>query len=185
MPADMILWEISRATGFTAFGLYTLNVAWGILLSAREWRPASAQFGFHRYLATLGVLAVATHVATLLLDPFAKVYPSTLVARDDRLEVLLGVGAMWLVLALPLSWWIKQRGWISQRVWRLFHYFGYGAWALMLAHGILNGTDSGAGWAVGTYAGAAGLVAASAWWRWVDKRRQLAARRNAKSMRAA
>lgn len=185
MPPDMILWEISRATGFVAFGLYTLNAAWGILLSARSWRPASVQFGFHRYLATLGLLGVATHVTTLLLDPYAKVDPSTLVARDDRPAVMLGVAAMWLIVALPLSWWVKQRRWISQRVWRLFHYFGYAAWGLMLVHGILNGTDTGSSWAVGVYAGAAALVAATAWWRWVDKRRQLAAGRSPKSMEAA
>ena len=46
-----------------------------------------------------------------------------------------------------------------------------------------------AAWVLGVYAAAAGLVAAAAWWRWVDKRKvnrgRRAARANASGAEAA
>jgi methionine sulfoxide reductase heme-binding subunit len=170
MP-DMLLWELTRASAFVAFGCYTLVVAWGILLSARSWKPAAAQFVYHRFLSALGLVAVATHLVTLMLDHYAKVGPATMIGRDDRPGVILGVAAFWLGVALPISFRLKQAKWMSQKAWRALHYMGYAMWALIAAHGIAEGTDTGATWALGTYAVSAALIGATVWWRWVDKRR--------------
>jgi hypothetical protein len=99
----MILWEVARASAFIAFACYTLVVAWGVGLSARAWRPPAPALAFHRFLASLGLVAVAIHVVTLMLDHSARVTVASLVGRDPRPGVVVGAAAMWLIIALPLS----------------------------------------------------------------------------------
>ena len=166
----MILWEVSRASAFVAFACYTLVISWGIALSARAWRPPAPQLGFHRFLASLGLVALGLHVATLMLDRFARVTVSSLVGLDSRPAVTAGAAAMWLAVALPVSFRLKQARWITQRAWRGLHYFGYAVWGLALVHGIAAGTDARSAWALAFYGSCASLVAAVAWYRWLDRR---------------
>ena len=168
----MLTWEIARASGFVAFACYTLVVAWGIGLSSRFWRPPAAQLGFHRFLSSLGLIAVVTHVAALMLDHYAKVTVRSLAGLDPRPGVVLGAAALWLIVALPLSFRLKQARWIGQRSWRLLHYFGYAVWGLSLAHGALSGTDGRSPVAVAVYAVSASLVAAAAWYRCMEQPRR-------------
>jgi methionine sulfoxide reductase heme-binding subunit len=164
----MMLWDVARASAFVAFVCYTLVVAWGIALSARLWRPPAPQLGFHRFLSSLGLVALATHVTALMLDHYAKVSPSSLAGLDPRPGVVLGAAALWLTVALPLSFRLKQARWMSQRAWRSLHYLGYAVWALSLAHGVLSGSDSRSPLAIALYAASAALVAAAAWYRWME-----------------
>jgi sulfoxide reductase heme-binding subunit YedZ len=164
----MILWDVTRASAFMAFACYTLVVTWGVLLSSRFWKPAAPQLGFHRFLGTLGLAAVGVHVTTLLFDRFARVHLSSLVGLDPRPGVKLGAVALWLVIVLPLSFRLKQRRLISQRAWRRLHYTAYVMWAAALLHGILSGTDTRSPWALAAYGGAAALVGAASWWRWME-----------------
>lgn len=164
----MILWQIARTSAFVAFGCYTLVVAWGVLLSSRFWRPAAPQLGFHRFLGSLGLVAVATHITALMLDHFARVHLRSLVGLDPRPGVVVGAVALWLVIALPLSFRLKRARVINQRVWRGLHYGGYLMWGTALVHGVMSGSDSRSPWALGFYGGAAALVAGVAWWRWFE-----------------
>ena len=164
----MILWDVSRASAFVAFACYTLVIAWGMGLSARGWRPAAPQLGFHRFLASLGLVALGLHVVMLLLDRFARVTLSSLVGLDPRPAVTLGAAAMWLAVALPVSFRLKQAHWMSQRAWRGLHYFGYAVWGLALAHGVTAGTDARSPWALALYGASAALVAGVAWHRWLE-----------------
>ncbi len=164
----MILWDITRASAFVAFACYTLVVAWGILLSARFWRPAAPQLGFHRFLGSLGLVAIGMHITTLLMDKYAKVRLSSLVGLDPRPGVVMGAIALWLVIALPLTFRLKRAGVMSQRTWRTIHYLGYAMWASALVHGILSGTDTRSVWALVAYGSCGSLVAAAAWWRWME-----------------
>ena len=82
--------------------------------------------------------------------------------------VRAGVAAFWLTIAIPLSFRLKQRKWLSQRFWRRFHYFGYGVWALALTHGVWVGTDTGSTYALLAYGRSAAAVAGTAWWRWFE-----------------
>jgi methionine sulfoxide reductase heme-binding subunit len=164
----MMTWEITRASAFVAFGCYTLVVTWGVLLSSRFWKPAAPQLGFHRFLGTLGLAAVATHITTLMLDHYAKVYWSSLVGLDPRPGVVVGSVALWLIIALPLSFRLKQRRLMTQKAWRGLHYAGYLMWAAALVHGIASGTDTRSPWAIAVYGGAAAVVGAASWWRWME-----------------
>jgi sulfoxide reductase heme-binding subunit YedZ len=165
----MILWEITRASGFIAFAAYTVSLMWGMSLTARSFRPPVApQFDYHRFVSMLGFLALLTHIATLLLDHFSKIHPRTLLGIGASWQVMLGVIAFWLALALPLSFRAKQRKWLGQRFWRNFHYFGYAVWTLALVHGIVSGTDGRSYWALAVYGTAGALVGGFAWWRWFE-----------------
>jgi methionine sulfoxide reductase heme-binding subunit len=166
----MILWDVSRASAFVAFACYTLVVAWGIGLSARAWRPPAVALGFHRFLGSLGMVALGIHVATLLIDRFARVGITSLVGLDPRPGVALGACALWLAVALPLSFRLRQARFMSQRAWRALHYFGYAVWGSALVHGVMTGTDARSPWALAVYAGSASIVGAAAWYRWVERR---------------
>ncbi len=166
----MMLWDVSRASAFIAFACYTLVVAWGIGLSARAWRPPAAALGFHRFLASLGLVALAIHVATLMLDRYARVTVASLVGLDPRPGVILGAVALWLAAALPLSFRLKQARFMSQRAWRGLHYFGYAVWAAALVHGVMTGTNARSPWAIAVYAVSAAIVVGAAWYRWIERR---------------
>ncbi len=165
----MILWDVARASAFVAFGCYTLVVAWGIGLSARAWRPPAAALGFHRFLGSLGLVALAIHITTLMLDRWARVTVASLVGLDPRPGVVVGAAALWLAVALPLSFRLKQARWMSQRAWRSLHYFGYAMWGAALVHGVMSGTDARSPWGLAMYAGSAAIVAGAAWYRWMER----------------
>ena len=165
----MILWEIARASAFVALACYTLVVAWGIALAGRGFRPAAPAVEFHRFLSSLGLAALGTHVGALLLDSYSKVHLTTLAGINARPGVLAGVAAMWLVIALPFSMRLRRTKLISFRVWRRFHYFGYAVWVLAMAHGLATGTDRGSPYALAAYIGSAILVLTAAWWRWMEQ----------------
>lgn len=167
----MILWDIARASALVAFACFTFTVVWGIGLSARALRPAAEHVGLHRFFSTLGLVAVVTHVAALMADRYAHVHLTSLVGRDPRPGVVVGAAALWLGVALPLSYRLRRAGRIGQRAWRSFHYTGYAVWALSLVHAVASGTDTRSPFAVALYAGSAALVAAAAWNRWFELRR--------------
>ncbi len=154
----MLLWSIARTSAFIAFAAYTFVIVWGMLIAARVARPAAPAVAAHRFLSSLGLIAIATHVTALLLDSYAKVSPRMLVGLDSRPSVIAGTIAMWLCIALPLSFRLRKAKWISQRVWRGFHWLGYAVWALALVHGFSTGTDSQSPFALAAYGGAVGVV---------------------------
>jgi sulfoxide reductase heme-binding subunit YedZ len=160
---------VARASAFVAFACYTLVVAWGIALSARVWRPPAPHMAYHRFLASLGLVAVGIHIGALMLDRYARVTVASLVGLDPRPGVVAGAAALWLVLALPLSFTLKQARWMSQRAWRSLHYFGYAVWALSLVHGIAAGTDSRSLFALALYGASAAIVGGAAWYRWLER----------------
>ena len=161
----MLLWSLARASALTAFGAYTLVVTWGILVAARAFRPVAPAVALHRFLAALGLVAVVTHVTALLLDSYAKVNLLSLVGIGSSWGIRLGSIALWLIVAIPLSFRLRKAEAISQRAWRNLHRFSYAAWASMLVHGIASGTDTPSPWAAALYAGSAGLVASAMAWR--------------------
>jgi hypothetical protein len=178
----MLLWSLARASAFVAFGAYTLVVAWGILLAGKRFRPAAPQVHFHRFLAMLGLLAVFTHIGALLADQYSKVHPAMLAGIGARPAMLPGVLALWLLVLLPLSFRLRKAKWISQRVWRGFHYTAHLAWVAMLLHGVFNGTDSRSPYAIGLYGAGAAIVAAALTLRAPD--RATAARRGVQARTA-
>ena len=182
----LLSWDITRASAFVALVCYTITVAWGIALTARSFRPPVApQFDYHRFVSVLGLAALVTHVTSLLVDRYSGIHIGTLLGVRASAVVLPGVVAFWLVVALPFSFRAKGRKWISQPVWRAFHYAGYAVFGLAILHGVTAGTDTGQPWTLAIYGTCGASVGAVAWWRFVDAPRAAKARRAAKEHQAA
>jgi methionine sulfoxide reductase heme-binding subunit len=84
---------------------------------------------------------------------------------SDRVPLVLGAVALWLMVALPATFLLKRWKLLSHAVWRRLHYAGYATWAVALAHGVATGSDTRSPAAVALYGVLAGLVAAMAAWR--------------------
>jgi sulfoxide reductase heme-binding subunit YedZ len=183
----MFLWEIARTTGFAAIILSTLSVCWGILLAGRGVRPALTGLDLHRFLSSLALAAVAGHVVALVLDAHARVPLPAVVGASPRVPLMLGAIALWLMVALPLTFALKRWRLLSHAAWRRIHYAGYATWAIAVAHGVASGSDTRSPAAIGLYGLLVGLVVAMAAWRVAERRaaRARAAARAAEARPAA
>ena len=161
----MILWEIARATGLVAIVVYTLTAAWGILLAGRGIQQPKGALELHRSLQTLGLIAIITHVVVLLLDSYAKVEWTAVFGIDSRPAIVLGAIALWLAIALPLSFALRQRKRVSFKAWRAVHYLAYAFWASAVAHGLWIGTDTRNPVVLAGYGVAIALVVGATAWR--------------------
>jgi len=157
-------WYLARASGMTAFGLLTIAVALGLLLSGRAqsrgW-PRFAIEDIHRFAGLLTGAFVSLHVLTLFADAYMPFSLSQLLvpgASSFRpFATALGVVGAELLLALAIATRYRKR--LSYRFWRRTHYLNFAVWGLALGHGVLSGTDSGSRWASALYVGSAALVA--------------------------
>jgi predicted ferric reductase len=151
-----VAWLVARAAGLVAFGLLTVSVWLGLAMSTRLLSPRrqKALLGWHQTLVWTALSMLVLHGSALLLDPTLRfgfltvLVPGTAPWRP--LAVAAGVTAAWLVLALAVSFRVRRR--IGQKRWRLFHYAGFGAFALALGHGLTAGSD---------LRGTTGLIAAA------------------------
>ena len=169
MRADPTFWLIARASGLTAYVLLTASVLAGLVLKSRPFRglrPAAVA-DTHRFLALLGLGAIALHGATLLLDGTVHLTPVALIAPGAspyrRLPVGLGVLAAELMVLVYVSFALRRA--IGTRNWSRLHWATYAIFAAATAHGLAAGTDTPQPWAFAIYLGAIGSVAAAAAWR--------------------
>jgi methionine sulfoxide reductase heme-binding subunit len=170
MKHDPTFWLLARATGMTAYVLLTLSVLAGLVLKSRPFgmalRPATVT-DVHRTLAVLSLGALALHGLTLVLDATVEIGLGALLvpglAPYRPLPTAAGVLAGELMLLVYASFSVRRR--IGQRNWRRLHWATYATFALATVHGLLAGTDSGAGWALALYLSAVGAVAFATAWR--------------------
>jgi DMSO/TMAO reductase YedYZ heme-binding membrane subunit len=135
------------------------------LLAGRGIQQPKGALELHRSLQTLGLIAIITHVVALLLDSHAKVEWTSVLGIDSRPGIVLGAIALWLAIALPLSFMLRQRKRVSFRAWRLVHYLAYGFWGAAVAHGLWVGTDTSNSVVLGGYGLAIALVVGATCWR--------------------
>ncbi|HZR91966.1 MAG TPA: hypothetical protein VFA44_06095 [Gaiellaceae bacterium] len=169
MKADPTFWLIARASGLTAYTLLTASVLAGLVLKSRPFRSLrpAAVTDTHRFLALLGLAAVAVHGAALLLDSTVRLTPLALVlpgaAGYRPAAVAAGVIAAELMLAVYASFSLRTR--IGVRSWRRLHWAAYAIFAAATVHGLAAGTDTSRPWAFSLYLAALGSVVAAAAWR--------------------
>lgn len=140
-----IAWLIARAAGLVAFGLLTIAVTLGLLMSTRLLPPRYQKglLGWHQTVLWLALCMVALHGGALMLDPVmhfglrAVLVPG--LAPWRPITVAAGLTAAYLMLALACSFHVRRR--IKQRRWRQLHYASFGAFALALGHALHAGTD--------------------------------------------
>ncbi|NTW45762.1 MAG: hypothetical protein HGB18_01750 [Candidatus Moranbacteria bacterium] len=167
-------WYFGRAAGVAAFGLLTLSVVFGLIISSRAFTrliPGVDAYELHRSISLAGLVAVVLHFVSLMFDGFLRLTPvealvpflfsrEGLVSSagfDVRIPVALGVIAFYLVVALILT--AEFRSKLPARSWRIVHYASFAAYPLFVLHGFMSGTDSVHGWARVMYAGSVALVA--------------------------
>ena len=179
---DPTFWILARASGLTAYVLLTLSMLAGLVVKSRPFGRAvrtAAATDTHRFLTLLALGAVALHGLTLVLDTTVRIPPAALLVPGASpyrpLPTALGVLAAELATAIAVSFPLRRR--IGVRAWRNLHWATYGVFALVTAHGLLAGTDSGSSWAFALYLGAVGAVAFATAWRALV--RPLSARRGA------
>jgi sulfoxide reductase heme-binding subunit YedZ len=122
----------------------------------------------HRSAAITGLVLLATHVGTVVVDSYVEVSLTNalvpLTGPYKTLPVAAGTVALWLTVLVAL--WGLARGRLAAsdrmvRRWRAIHASAYAAWTVMLLHGLLAGTDRGTTWARALFAGG-GLVVVGA-----------------------
>lgn len=170
MKTDPTFWLLARASGLTAYVLLTLSVLAGLVLKSRPFGKAlraATVTDVHRFLAMLGLGAVALHGAALVFDQTVGVSPLALVVPGlvsyRPIWTAAGVLAAELVVVIYASFALRRR--IGVKNWRRLHYATFGLFGLATVHGLAAGSDSGAPWAFGLYAGAIGAVVMATAWR--------------------
>ena len=167
---DPTFWILARASGITAYVLLTLSVLAGLVVKSKPFGRAVRQpavTDLHRFLALLGLGAIAVHGVALVLDSTVKISLAALLVPGRSpyrpLPVALGVLAAELTIVIYASFALRRR--IGGRNWRRLHWTTYAIFGLATAHGIFSGADSGQAWAHRLYAAALGSVVAATAWR--------------------
>ena len=167
---DPTFWILARASGLTAYVLLTLSVLAGLTVKSKPFGKAvriPTVTDLHRFLALLGLGAVAIHGTTLVLDSTIRITPAALLVPGlvpyRPVWTALGVLAAELMLVVYLSFGLRKR--IGVRNWRRLHYVTYAIFAAVTLHGLAAGTDTSQGWAIWLYACAVGAVVTATAWR--------------------
>ncbi len=169
MKTDPTFWLLARASGLTAYVLLTASVLAGLVLKSRPFRSLkpAAVTDTHRFLAMLGLGAIALHGATLLLDQTIHLRPIALLVPGASpyrpLPVGIGVLAAELMVLVYASFSLRRR--IGTRNWRRLHWATYAIFGAATVHGLASGTDTSQPWAFAIYLAAVGSVVGATAWR--------------------
>jgi sulfoxide reductase heme-binding subunit YedZ len=131
--------------------LLTTSVVLGMGTTVR-WKspvwPKYISVPLHQNVSLLIVCFLSIHIATALLDPFAKLgLKDALVPFSSWYRPIwlgLGVVAAELIAALVVTSLLRKH--IGYRPWKLIHWLSYLAWPLGLLHGLGTGTDARMAW---------------------------------------
>jgi sulfoxide reductase heme-binding subunit YedZ len=172
--AEMRIWLASRAAGFAALSLLTVQIALGLILShptnKSTWRLSKRLFPWHENAWIFVLAFLAAHVISLIADPFAGV--GALGALVPGLSsyrsapVALGTLALWALLATGAT--ARYTKLLPQGAWLSIHRLSLAVFVLAWMHGLLAGTDSLA--LLAFYLVTGGIVlAAGAYRYWVSR----------------
>ena len=140
-------WYMARAGGIVGYLLLWFSVIWGLTLTTKIVTglvPAPLAYGLHEFLSILTIVFAAVHGLVLLGDNYINfslvnvAVPFTAPYRP--LWTGLGITGFYLSAALTTSFYIRKQ--IGQKVWRAIHYLTFGAYTLVLIHGLMAGTDT-------------------------------------------
>jgi methionine sulfoxide reductase heme-binding subunit len=169
-PHDPTFWILARASGLAAYVLLTTSILAGIVVKSRPFGravKAAVVTDLHRFLALLGLGAIALHGTALVLDQTVDIAPLALLVPGlvpyRPVATALGVVALELMVLVYASFSLRRR--IGVRAWRALHWLTYAIFGLATIHGIAAGTDTTRAWALPVYGAAVGAVLAAAVWR--------------------
>jgi sulfoxide reductase heme-binding subunit YedZ len=144
------LWWFIRVSGLVAYGATWLAAVFGVMLGGRGaggLAHAASLAKLHEPWAVLGVIAAVAHAVVSVAAPEGGVTPLALVvpgvSDSLRVGVTLGTLALWGIIALVVTSWLRAR--IGLAVWRAVHSASFGVFVLVAGHGWLAGTDVAGG----------------------------------------
>ncbi len=166
LAGDPTLWYVTRAAAISAYLLFSLTAALGLLRAtlrvSRSGGPGTVWFldEAHQFAALLAVGFLVLHLCTLVLDPVVPFSLSNLLLPVNEpyqpFATTLGVLALYTVAIVALSSWFRRS--ISYGMWRALHGASFVVFTLITLHGLLDGTDSGQGWMRLVYLGVTGVI---------------------------
>lgn len=166
---DPTFWMLARASGLLAYAALTAATLLGLLVKARPFRSLSRATvtDLHRFVALIGLGALAAHAVALVLDAAMPMPIPALVipGLSPYRPVWTGAGVIAGELMLLVIVSFPLRRFIGAKAWRRLHWASYAMFALAAIHGIASGTDMSRPWAMAFYAGTIGAVAAATVWR--------------------
>lgn len=146
--AEMRIWLASRAAGFTALGLLTVQIALGLVLShptnKSTWRLSKRLFPWHENAWIFVLAFLAAHIVSLIADPYAGVgaigafVPGLSSYRSA--PVALGTLGLWALLVTGVT--ARYTKLLPPGAWLSIHRLGVVVFILAWMHGLLAGTDS-------------------------------------------
>ena len=145
---DHLFWITSRAAGTAALLLSSLAVCVGLLFGGKLVKGRPDLRHLHEALSLATIVALVVHAVALLGDSYLR--PSVadiaipFVSGYMRLWTTVGIVAGWGMIALGLSYYVKDR--IGRQRWKKLHRFTALAWLAGLAHSFGEGTDAGETW---------------------------------------
>lgn len=149
-------WYLSRAAGFTAYGLLSISTVLGLMIGSRRSLPylrRLALFELHRFTAFLALSFSLLHAAALLGDAYVHFTVADLLLPLSSpyrpWATTAGVLALYLIALVLLSFQVRSL--IGYRVWRAIHATTFALFALATAHGISAGSDAASTWARSIY----------------------------------
>lgn len=175
--AQMRLWFAGRATGLTAYGLVTLQVVLGLVLShpvnQSTWKLSKRLFPWHENLWVFVLAFLAAHIVSLILDPYAGVGVTGAfipgLSSYRSWPVALGTLGLYALLITGVT--ARYTKLLPAGAWLRIHRFSIVVFGLTWLHGVQAGTDSDT--LAPVYVATGGLVIAAAAYRyWVGKRQR-------------
>jgi len=158
-------WEVARVGGLLAYGLSTVSVLLGLLLSLKAHSPRWPRFitnELHRHVSLLSLVFIGLHTVAVWVDPFTAFNPAEVLlpmaAHYRPLWIAFGIVAAYLAVAVWLSEYLRGR--IGYAWWHRFHMLTFLVFLLGTVHGLGTGSDSSAPWAVALYGGSVLAVVA-------------------------
>src|SRR4051794_11430011 len=145
---EHLFWITSRAAGTAALLLSSVAVCVGLLFGGKLVKGRPDLRRLHEALSLATIVALVVHAVALLGDNFMS--PSLadisipFVSGYQRGWTTLGVVAGWALIALGLSYYVRDR--IGQQRWKKLHRFTALAWVAGIVHSLGEGTDAGATW---------------------------------------
>lgn len=146
-----VFWYLSRSSAVAAYGLLWLSMVFGLVLTnrlARLWPGGPTAFDLHQYTSLLGTGLALFHALILIGDGYLQYSLGQLLvpfasAPYRPLWVGLGQVAFYGLGLVSLSFYARQP--LGKTTWRVIHAASFALFGLALLHGLLAGTDSGAG----------------------------------------
>ena len=146
--AELRFWLAARATGLVAFGLLTVQVLIGLLLSHPKnkstWKLSKRVFPWHDHLWVFVTAFLIVHVLSLVADPKSHVglIGAVIPGLSEYRSVPVALGTLGLYALLVTAVSARYTKLLPPGVWLRLHRLSIVVFAMAWAHGVLAGTDT-------------------------------------------